>query len=106
MVIGTVAVGQRTATQQLFHALGPPALRGLGLGQQIADRLTASDEHQLLTHQPGLKHIPELRKARAGEIRITEERQRLEQPGHRAGAGKRRRLSCCTHDSERPAEEH
>ena len=83
-MVGTVAVGQRTATQQLPHAFRPPALGAIALDEQIADRPLPADEHQLLAQQLGFKHIAEPLKPRAREIGIAEEGQRLQHPAHSA----------------------
>jgi len=85
-MIGTVAVRQRTAPQQLAHAFRPPALRGFGLAQQIRDRPLAPDEHQRLAHQLGFEHIAVALEAAAGEVRVTEEGQRLQHPTDGTGA--------------------
>jgi len=77
-VVGTIAVRQRQGPQQLAHTVWPPALDFISLGEQVADRLAAANEHGPLPHQAGFVHIAIALKAGAGEIRIAKEGKGLE----------------------------
>ena len=85
-MISSVAVGQRQRPQQLPHTVGPPALDRLPLGEQVADRLAAPNEHGALPQQAGFIHIAVALKARTGEIRIAEEGEGFEHAAHGRGA--------------------
>ena len=86
---GTVAVGQGTAPKQRLDALRPPALHGVGLIEQIADRLLSPDEHQSLTDQCRLKDIAVFMESSRCEVRIPEEAKRFKDAGDGAGCRER-----------------
>ncbi len=87
-MVGSVAVGQRAAAQQLAHILGPPAFGGLRLGQEIVDRSAAADKHQPLGQQARFKDIAEPREAALGKGVIPEKSKGLQQAAAGAGLGK------------------
>jgi hypothetical protein len=95
LVIGAVAVGERQRPQQHAHALGPPALHRLGLGEQISHRPPAAHEYGALTEQGGFEHIAVALETGAGEVRVAKESQGFEQAAHRrcARQGQQRRGS-------------
>ena len=84
---GTVAVGQGAAPQQLPHAFGPPALGGIGLGEQIADGNATTHKHHRLAQQPGLVDVAQLFKPLLGKVGISQEGERLQHPRDGSGAG-------------------
>ncbi len=85
-MLGAVAVGQGQGTQQFPHAVRPPALDGIPLGEQVGDRPFPPDEHGALPQQAGFIHIPVALEAGAGEIGIPEEGERLQHSADRWGA--------------------
>jgi len=51
-VVGIIAVRQRQGPQQLTHTVGPPAQYRIALGEQVADRLAAANEHARVSSTP------------------------------------------------------